>query len=696
MAGVASLGSFSDNTNPSTGISGAGVKTSAASVAGDKVVATLHIPNSNPTSVAVTIGGVSMTEIAGSRSTRTNNTIVTLYLDSTVAINALIVASWVNTGTTGGGGALIIVGALTPTNSFAAGAPELAAIANSNSTTPSTGTTGTPADTTANYFAYAALGVVGIAVSGKETPDNSYTALTQVVNVTRTIVLDAAALEFTSPPVAAKSETWTVDSSGTGWNGARNWMGSIILFKEAVPGAPTNTAVPVVTGSATVGQNLVTSDGSWTGSPTSFTYSWQRDVGTAGSTWLTIPGATTNTYTVTADDLGSKLRSQVVANNASGSSLAASSIAGSTVPAPAGALSYRIVAGPIAQSDAQVHSTTLTKPVLAGDLMVLFVSCSNAALTDGNGNRQDVGTVTDAGGNVWTQDCEAFNDTNIIHSAQAFSTHSGAGSAYGSSVTMTVHGGTGAGGYHGQSPYWYVVAVSTGDSRVLALDGQAHNVDILTTHTSPSITTIQNDAIIFGYHNVDAGGAAPWWTQAAGFTEIVDSPSALGNGGESDYSISGEVKVVAAGFTGTTGGTTASNKPVTNLAVAYGATAPSGGSATMPSMPIASANRSITQAVINATAGTPQDLVAIPGAGMKIYVVTIVLSMSAAGTIKFTEGTGPTDLSGAISLGTAVPLALIGSDEQIVLQTNTANSKLSIAPVTGNATGWIRYFTAAE
>src|SRR5262249_31616078 len=40
---------------------------------------------------------------------------------------------------------------------------------------------------------------------------------------------------------------------------------------QAVPGT---TVPPAITGSAAVGQTLTTSDGTWSGSPTSFTYEW--------------------------------------------------------------------------------------------------------------------------------------------------------------------------------------------------------------------------------------------------------------------------------------------------------------------------------------------------------------------------------------------------------------------------------------
>jgi hypothetical protein len=41
-------------------------------------------------------------------------------------------------------------------------------------------------------------------------------------------------------------------------------------------------AVPVVTGTARTGNTLTTSDGSWTGSPTSYTYQWKRSATSTG------------------------------------------------------------------------------------------------------------------------------------------------------------------------------------------------------------------------------------------------------------------------------------------------------------------------------------------------------------------------------------------------------------------------------
>lgn len=108
-------------------------------------------------------------------------------------------------------------------------------------------------------------------------------------------------------------------------------------------------------------------------------------------------------------------------------------------------------------------------------------------------------------------------------------------------------------------------------------------------------------------------------------------------------------------------------------------------------------NRTILQVAVNQGAAGSTDVVAAPGAGARIYVVTIVLSNShsAAGTIKFTEGTGPTDLTGEMQLAAAGGgFVIIGNGHDPILHTNTANSKLSVVTVTGFVDGYIRYFLA--
>lgn len=112
-------------------------------------------------------------------------------------------------------------------------------------------------------------------------------------------------------------------------------------------------------------------------------------------------------------------------------------------------------------------------------------------------------------------------------------------------------------------------------------------------------------------------------------------------------------------------------------------------------MPISSHGRTILQVAMSAATGANRDLIAAPGAGTRIYVVQIVFSMSATGTIKFTEGTGPTDLTGTMDVTAGGGFVSIGDGDRVVLATLTPNVKLGCTPVTGNANGWIRYFIDA-
>jgi hypothetical protein len=74
----------------------------------------------------------------------------------------------------------------------------------------------------------------------------------------------------------------------------------------------TNTSRPTITGEPRVGQELTTSDGTWTGNPESFAFQWQR-CDLDAITCLDVIGATGRAYGVRLADLGFRLRVQVVA-----------------------------------------------------------------------------------------------------------------------------------------------------------------------------------------------------------------------------------------------------------------------------------------------------------------------------------------------------------------------------------------------
>lgn len=97
--------------------------------------------------------------------------------------------------------------------------------------------------------------------------------------------------------------------------------------------APKNTAPPVISGTPRVGQTLTTDDGSWSGSPTSFTYQWQRCDADNLVACINVVGATAKTYLLHLVDLGFRLRVAVTAHNAKG--LATATSAPTPIIAPA-------------------------------------------------------------------------------------------------------------------------------------------------------------------------------------------------------------------------------------------------------------------------------------------------------------------------------------------------------------------------
>jgi hypothetical protein len=88
------------------------------------------------------------------------------------------------------------------------------------------------------------------------------------------------------------------------------------------PIAPTSTVAPVASGAAKRGQVVTVDTGSWTDTPTGYTYAWQRNT---GSSWVAITGATAASYTVTSTDVAATLRALVTAKNAIGASTATAS-----------------------------------------------------------------------------------------------------------------------------------------------------------------------------------------------------------------------------------------------------------------------------------------------------------------------------------------------------------------------------------
>lgn len=85
---------------------------------------------------------------------------------------------------------------------------------------------------------------------------------------------------------------------------------------------PVNTSPPAVSGAAQVGQTLVASPGTWTGS-TALAFQWQS-CDSAGDGCFDIVGATSGSYPLTTADLGTRIRVTVTATGDGGEASASS------------------------------------------------------------------------------------------------------------------------------------------------------------------------------------------------------------------------------------------------------------------------------------------------------------------------------------------------------------------------------------
>ena len=85
--------------------------------------------------------------------------------------------------------------------------------------------------------------------------------------------------------------------------------------------APANIGLPQVSGQAVVGQQLSTTDGSWSGTAATFSYQWRS---CASGSCSDIENATGSTYTLTTNELGEMLEVVVTATNTAGSASATS------------------------------------------------------------------------------------------------------------------------------------------------------------------------------------------------------------------------------------------------------------------------------------------------------------------------------------------------------------------------------------
>lgn len=130
---------------------------------------------------------------------------------------------------------------------------------------------------------------------------------------------------------AVLDETATVGEIVVAWIGQQDssswldgWLKALIFYPAtnaagveaySANAAPVNSVAPAITGTAQVGQTLSVSNGTWTGSPTSYEYQWYRDNFNDASA---IVGATASTYLLLETEFGVTMKCVVYAVNADG------------------------------------------------------------------------------------------------------------------------------------------------------------------------------------------------------------------------------------------------------------------------------------------------------------------------------------------------------------------------------------------
>jgi hypothetical protein len=132
--------------------------------------------------------------------------------------------------------------------------------------------------------------------------------------------------------------------------------------------APANTSLPLISGTATQGQTLTETNGTWSNSPTSFSYRWE-DCDTSGSACSAIAGATAQTYALAAADVGSTIRVVETASNAAGAGSPASSAQTAVVvPLPPAITSVPGISGTVTQGQTltETHGAWSNSPTSYG------------------------------------------------------------------------------------------------------------------------------------------------------------------------------------------------------------------------------------------------------------------------------------------------------------------------------------------
>lgn len=215
--------------------------------------------------------------------------------------------------------------------------------------------------------------------------------------------------------------------------------------------APLNSVAPSVSGTASVGNALSSTNGSWTdadGDSRTYSYQWYRADDASGTNAVAISSANTSSYTLTASDAGKYVRVVVTADDANGGSVTANSswtqVTGVTITLTPTSLTNATVATSYSQSiTASGGTASYTFAITAGALppgLTLTTGGTLSGTPTAGGSFNFTITATDASSFTGARAYSLTVDVPTITIVPMSLPSATQGSAYSQSITAS--GGT--------------------------------------------------------------------------------------------------------------------------------------------------------------------------------------------------------------------------------------------------------------
>ena len=140
-----------------------------------------------------------------------------------------------------------------------------------------------------------------------------------------TVVSSSSSTTPTTTTTASSSSTsTTTTSSSSSTTTTSTTSSSSTSSVDPPPVPPSNTGLPVISGTAQAGDTLTASDGTWQGdTPMTYSYAWEQ-CDSSGNNCTTVSAASGNTYPLDSGDVGRTIRGVATATNDAGSASATS------------------------------------------------------------------------------------------------------------------------------------------------------------------------------------------------------------------------------------------------------------------------------------------------------------------------------------------------------------------------------------